>query len=63
MIEFSFIDLGLIAWASLATASWLSAREEARVGRKLLLLFIENKEAREQVIKAHEEFMRREGQA
>lgn len=58
MIEFTLTEIVLIAWAGLATAAWLSAKEDARVGRKMLALFIENKEAREQIIKAHEKFMR-----
>ena len=61
MIEISLTELGLFVWAGLATASWLNAREEARVAHKLLKLFIENKEAREQVLKAHEEFVRNNG--
>lgn len=59
MIEISLTEMVLFVWAGLATASWLHAREEARVAHKLLLLFIENKEAREQLLKAHEEFVRK----
>lgn len=58
MIEFSLMELVFLCWGALATASWLSAREEARVARKMLLLFIENPDAREQVLKAHEKFLR-----
>lgn len=61
MIEFSFESFVLMVWAGLATASWLHARDEARVARKMLALFIENKDAREQILKAHEEFMRKHG--
>ena len=62
MIEITLTEIVLIAWAGLATAAWLSAREDARVGRKLLKLFIEDKEAREQIIKSHDEFMRKHGE-
>lgn len=61
MVEISLTEMALFVWAGLATASWLNAREEARVARKMLLLFIENKEAREQVLKAHEQFVRNNG--
>lgn len=61
MIEISLIDIALMVWAGLATAAWLSAREDARVSKKMLVLFIENKDAREQIVKAHEEFMRKHG--
>ena len=62
MIEITLTEIVLIVWAGLATAAWLSAREDARVSRKILVLFIEDKNAREQIIKAHEEFMRRKGE-
>lgn len=57
MIEFSFTELALLVWAALATASWLSAREDARMAKKILRLFVEDKDAREQMLKAHEKFM------
>lgn len=63
MIELSYIDLALIAWAALATAAWLTARDDSRMAKKMLRAMIEDKDAREQILKAHEEFMRREGQA
>ena len=63
MIEISLTELVFLVWAGLATAAWLNARDDARVSRKMLALFIENKDAREQIIKAHEEFMRKQGEA
>ena len=63
MIEISLTEIVFLVWAGLATAAWLSARDDARVSRKMLALFIENKDAREQIIKAHEEFMRKQGEA
>ena len=58
MIEISLTELVLLVWAGLATASWLNAREEARVSKKMLHLFIENPDAREQIIKAHDEWVK-----
>ena len=62
MIEISLTEIVLLAWAAIATASWLSAREDARMGKHLLKLFIENKDAREQIIKAHADFMGKHGE-
>ena len=62
MIEISLTEIAMLVWAGLATAAWLNAREDARVSRKMLTLLIEDKNAREQIIKAHEEFMRRKGE-
>ena len=58
MIEISFVDLVLIVISGLACAGWASAREDARVAKKMLVLFIENPEARKQIIEAHEKFLR-----
>lgn len=57
MIEISLTEIILLAWAVLATASWINARDDARVAKKILVHFIENKEAREQMLKAHAEFV------
>lgn len=57
MIEFSVTEIVLMLWAVLATASWLHAKDDARVAKKLLVHFIENKEARDQLIEAHTKFM------
>ena len=57
MIEMTITEIILLAWAGLATAAWLSARDESRVVKKLMVHFIENKEAREQLLKAHSEFV------
>ena len=57
MIEISLTEIILLAWAVLATASWINARDDARVAKKLLVHFIENKEARDRLIEAHAEFV------
>ena len=56
MIELTLIEIVLIAWAGLATAAWLNAREDARMSKKVLRLFIEDKTVREQILKAHAEW-------
>jgi hypothetical protein len=57
MIEITLIEMVLLAWAALATAAAFKYKDEARVGKRLLIMFIENKEAREQLITAHAKFM------
>ena len=56
MIEFSFIEMVLLIWAVLATAGYLTARQDEKVARHILRLFIENPEARKQMVDAFEEF-------
>jgi hypothetical protein len=58
MIEITFTEMVLVAWAVLATAGAFKYKDDARSMKRMLSLFIENKEARDQLIKAHEEFMK-----
>lgn len=62
MIEVSMVEVLLLAWAGIATAAWLHARDDSRTARRMLMMFIENKDARDQVLKAHDEFVRRQGE-
>ena len=61
-MEVSFENVILMIWAGLATAAWLHARDDARMAKKMMMLFIENKEAREEILRAHERFMRQREQ-
>ena len=56
MIEFSFIEMVLLIWAVLATAGYLTARQDEKVARHILRVFIENPEARKQMVDAFEDF-------
>jgi hypothetical protein len=58
MIEITFIEIVLFAWAVLATAAAFKYREQAQVGKRILQVFIENGDAREQILKAHDEFVK-----
>lgn len=58
MIEITLIEMVLLAWAVLATAAAFKYRDEARIGKRMLQVFIENKTAREQLLTAHAEFMK-----
>ena len=58
MIEITFTEMVLLAWAVFATAAAFKLRDEARSARRMLIVFIENKDAREQLLKAHDNFMR-----
>ena len=59
MVEFSFIELVLLMWAVPATAGYLNAKQEARMARNILRTFIENPEARKQMVDAFEEFKKK----
>jgi len=61
MIEITLTEMALLLWAFGMTALWMHAREDARVSKRMLRLFIENKDAREQILKAHAEWARENG--
>ena len=54
MIEVSIAEIVLFAWASLATALYLKTKQEEHMVRKLFMHMIENKEARDEMIKQYE---------
>jgi hypothetical protein len=58
MIEITFTEMVLLAWAVLATAAAFKYKDDARAMKRMLVIFVENRDAREQLIKAHEEFMK-----
>lgn len=58
MIEISLIEMVLLAWAVLATAAAFKYKDEARMGKRMLQVFIERKDVRDQLIAAHAEFMK-----
>jgi len=57
MIEITLTEVALFAWAVLATAAAFKYKDEARMGKHMLRVFVENKEARDQLIAAHAKFM------
>ena len=58
MIEITFIEMVLFTWAVLATAAALKYKDDLRSIKRMMVAFVENKGVREQVLKAHEEFMK-----
>jgi len=54
MIEVSIAEIVLFAWASLATALYLKTKHEENMVRNLFMHMIENKEARDEMIKQYE---------
>ena len=58
MIEITFTEMVLLAWAVFATAAAFKYKDEVRMVKRVLVTFVENKEARDQMLKAHEEFIR-----
>lgn len=58
MIEITFTEVVLLAWAAIATAAAFKYKDEARMGKRMLQVFIERKDVRDQLIAAHAEFMK-----
>ena len=58
MIEMTFTEVVLFAWAVLATAAAFKYRDETRMCKRMMVAFIERKDVREQVLAAHAEFMK-----
>lgn len=58
MIEITLTEMVLLAWAVLATAAAFKYKDEARMGKRMLQVFIERKDVRDQLIAAHAEFMK-----
>jgi hypothetical protein len=57
MIEFSITELALFAWAVLATGYAFKYVGECNMHRQMLMLFLENKEARERMLAEHAKWM------
>jgi hypothetical protein len=58
MIEFTFAELWLLAWAILATVGFFNAKHEARAARTMLKAMIESKEIRDGIVAKYEEMER-----
>ena len=58
MIEITLTEMVLLAWAVIATAAAFKYKDEARMGKRMLQVFIERKDVRDQLIAAHAEFMK-----
>jgi hypothetical protein len=54
MIEVSIAEIVLFAWASLATALYIKTKQEEHMVRKLFMHMIENKDARDEMIRQFE---------
>ena len=55
MIEVSITEIVLLAWGFVMTALYLKTRQEEHMVRTVFMHFVENKEAREEMIKQFEE--------
>jgi len=58
MLEITYTDLILFAWASVMTALYFKARHEAHMARVVFMHLIENKEAREHMLEQYEKQMK-----
>jgi len=54
MIEISISEIVLFAWAFIATGLYLKTKQEEHMVRKLFMHMIENKEARDEMVKQYE---------
>jgi hypothetical protein len=58
MIEITLTEMVLFAWSILATAAAIKYKDEARAIKRMLVMFLENMEALDQLLKAHEQFVK-----
>ena len=61
MIEFTLPEIVLLIVNVTVTALWIRARDDANSCKHILWLVIDNKDARDQILKAHERFVREKG--
>jgi len=54
MIEVSITEIVLFAWASLATGMYFKVKHEEHMVRKVFMHMIENKEARDEMVRQFE---------
>jgi protease II len=54
MIEVSITEIVLFAWASIATGMYFKIKHEEHMVRKLFMHLIENKEARDEMVRQFE---------
>ena len=54
MLEITYTDMFLFAWASIMTGLYFKSRHEERMIRVVFMHLIENPEAREQMIDQYE---------
>ena len=59
MIEVSLTEIFLFAWGALATAFYLRERHQERATRHVLMMFIENPKAREEIVAHFKEWKAR----
>lgn len=50
MIEFSFIELGLLIWAILATAFYLDSKREIRMAKHFISHILDDDQERERIV-------------
>ena len=58
MLEITYTDLFLFAWASIMTGLYFKSRHEERMARIVFMHFIENPDAREPMLKRYDAKMK-----
>jgi hypothetical protein len=56
MIEFSFAELFLLAWAVLATAIAVSKTQETRAAKSFIRAFLEDDDLRNEIVSSYKIF-------
>lgn len=54
MLEITYTEIFLFAWATIMTALYFKSRHEERMARIIFMHFVENPDAREHMLKQYE---------
>ena len=58
MIEISYTEIFLLVWTGLATAGYLHERNQHKMARHLLEMFIKDADARKEMIDSYNEWQK-----
>jgi hypothetical protein len=57
-LNITLIELALFTWAAVATGFAMMYKENDRMARAVILHILDNKDARDKMVAAHEQFMK-----
>lgn len=55
-MELTYTEIALMIWAGIATAAAFKFKDEATIAKKILMIFINDEGARNQILEAHAKF-------
>ena len=58
-LNITLTELMLFCWAMLATGAAIKFKDEAVAAKKVLIIFLLDEDARNQMVQAHDEFRKR----